>query len=204
MQDLETESLWGQVIGEGILGKMENTRLDLFPSAMTTYSEYKKQYPNGLILKKENPGLPNSGYADYFSDRTKLGIFGRVDKYRRLNGKDKVIGIRSGDRQVAVFARKLKNRNAIVIEKVDPAVVATSSDDGQILAVFSLEQFGEDQAKKMTMLDGQLGFKDSQQRWNPQTGELLAGNGTDLPLVPFTPCFWFAWVSFFPDTDLIR
>ena len=53
MQDVETGSLWSQVSGKSILGENEGKELKLFNSLHTTYEEFKKLYPEGLLLKKE-------------------------------------------------------------------------------------------------------------------------------------------------------
>ena len=56
MMDVETESLWGQVRGESIQGKMEKKRLNLFNSAHTTYSKFKEMFPEGKLLVKPEKG----------------------------------------------------------------------------------------------------------------------------------------------------
>lgn len=204
MQDLETKSLWAQVLGEGIMGDMEGKKLTLFPSTQITFEEFAKEYPNGVLLKKPEIGLPNSNYHDYFTDRTKLGIFGRVDKYRRLRGKEMIVGIRSGDKQLAIAAKLLKNKKAIVSDHLSPAVVLTSDESGRTISAFSLEQFEPDVAKKIKMADGHLMLKETDLTWDAQTGKLLSGEGEDLKTVPFTTCYWFAWITFFPDTKLVK
>ena len=52
MQDLETKSLWSQISGICIQGKMEGTQLKTVPFSHTTFAAFKKKYPDGKLLKK--------------------------------------------------------------------------------------------------------------------------------------------------------
>jgi len=204
MQDMESQSLWAQVLGEGIMGEMEGKKLSLYPSTQTTFAEFAKEYPNGILLKKPQLGLPNSNYHDYFTDRTKLGIFGRVDKYRKLKGKEMVVGIRSGDKQLAVTAKLLKSKKTIISDHLSPAVLLTGDESGRTISAFSLEQFEQEQAKHIKLADGHLVLKNTDLTLDAQTGILLSGDGDNLKTIPFTTCYWFAWISFFPDTKLVK
>ena len=204
MQDIETGSLWSQVSGEAIAGPLEGSRLNLFPSSMTTYEQFKQTYPRGLLLKKPLRGLPNSNYQEYFSDRTKLGIFGRVDKFRRLKGKELVIGVRMNDKQAAVTKKVLKKKGYARLNKLSPQVVITYDEASLTISAFSLAGLSKDHIDDLQFKDGQLSLKDSDISWNAVTGRLQSGQGDDLPAVPFTTAYWFAWISFFPDTDLTK
>ena len=55
---METKSMWSQVTGECISGTLDGRKLELFPAMHTTYDEFVKLYPDGLIL-----GKPGRGYA---------------------------------------------------------------------------------------------------------------------------------------------
>ena len=93
MQDMQTQSLWSQISGECIQGKLEGTRLTLFPASQTTFAEFKRIYPNGVLLKKPEKGPEGSQYESYFADSTKMGIFGRVESFERL-GADQLCAVR--------------------------------------------------------------------------------------------------------------
>ena len=204
MQDIETGSLWSQISGESIGGRLEGSSLELFPSSMTTYEQFKQTYPDGLVLKKLLRGLPNSSYHEYFNDRTKLGIFGRVDKFRRLKGKELVIGVRIGDKEAAVTEKVLKKKNFCRLDKLSPQVAVTYDEASLTISAFSLEGLTKDQIDDLQFKDGQLRIKDIDIAWDAVTGRVESGEASDLKTVPFTTAFWFAWISFFPDTDLTK
>ncbi len=202
MQDMETGSLWAQVLGESIMGDMENSKLTLFPSSRTTFEEFKRLYPNGILLKKDGRGLPNSPYENYFRDRTKLGIFGRVDNFRRLKGKEMVVGVRYNGVQVAVTRKVLRKKGFCVIKELHPPVILTYNDSTESISAFRYSIPG---AKLEFELKGNLiQLKKSDNSWNLFTGKIATGNAKDLELAPFTTSYWFAWSSFFPETKLIK
>ncbi|NQU28742.1 MAG: DUF3179 domain-containing protein [Candidatus Marinimicrobia bacterium] len=42
------------------------------------------------------------------------------------------------------------------------------------------------------------------QHWNLLTGQPTADSGDPLSAQPLTSAFWFAWASFFPNTELVK
>ncbi len=68
MQDLQTKSLWSQISGECIQGPMEGKKLTILPASHTNFSQFSKDYPSGLLLKKPEKGEQSSHYEKYFAD----------------------------------------------------------------------------------------------------------------------------------------
>ncbi len=60
--DRNTESLWSQVMGEAISGKLKGSRLQLMPVTHTTWSGWRKQHPNTQVLNTDT-GFPRD-YTD--------------------------------------------------------------------------------------------------------------------------------------------
>ena len=179
MQDLETKSLWSQISGICIQGEMEGTKLKQVPSSHTTFAAFKKQYPNGKLLKKPTDSQVGSTYDSYFADKDKLGIFGRVDNFKRLAGKDKVYGIRFENSEFAVAESYLTKNGYAMIESESMRVYVTFDSASLTAAAFALP----DSLK----LAGKIEI-------NNQTA-------TAFPVIS---AYWFAWVSFFPETELIK
>ncbi len=206
MQDLETESLWSQVSGEAIQGAMEGRQLSLYPSHHTTYAEFKRLYPKGKLLKKRQPGTGGSRYADYFSAADKLGIFGRVDDFRRLPGKALVYGLRLEDRQVAISLEKLEADGLIVIDgDGQPIVVAYESESGTAMA-YQMPSSASGKASDFLIKGDRIEVDDGAMSWMLATGAPAGeSSGSEiLRLLPILSSYWFAWVSFFPETELIQ
>ncbi len=204
MQDLESKTLWSQISGKAIMGDKEGSKLELYPSQQMTFTEFSSRFPNGLLLAKGTKGLPNSNYASYFADLTKLGIFGRVDKYRRLRGKDKVVGIRIDNQQAALAMKLLRRKGMVVVDKFEPPIVVTHNDSTGSISAFSLGSLPSDMRKKLKFKDGRIIVKKTDVAFDPVTGVIVSGEGDNLESLPFTTAYWFAWVSFFPDTKLMK
>ena len=52
MYDRQTESLWSQLLGEAVEGELKGTKLEYFPSVMTTWDEWKTRFPDTVALVK--------------------------------------------------------------------------------------------------------------------------------------------------------
>jgi hypothetical protein len=200
MQDLETQSLWSQISGECIAGPLKGQTLTLYNSFHTTYGEFKKSYPEGIVLKKPERGEAGSYYDKYFSDPEKLGIFGRIDNFQKLPAKSKVFGVRRDGKQAAVALALLETRGwaAIVIESSN--IIMTYDVDGHTAAAFVLPET-KDVAE---VTDGVIMLSDGGRQWNAQTGKGMSAKAGDLEPVPLISAFWFAWASFFPDSEIYQ
>ena len=203
MQDIETKSLWSQVSGEGIQGDFAGRKLTLFNSSHSSYKEFKKQYPKGLLLRKPE-GIDASPYESYFSDSSKLGMFGRVDDFQRLNGKDKVFGLHLPDGHVAVSRKLLAEKGHAWIEQDTQAVLVTFDSATEAVAAFVFDPTGNPKQGDVSVVDRSIIAGDGQTTWNAFTGEMESGQGQKLESIPVLTAYWFAWFSFFPDTELVQ
>lgn len=76
MYDRQTDSWWAQAMGEAIHGELKGTSLEIFPSQMMTWKEWRARHPDTLVLQKPsgNRAMRDS-YATYHaSDR--IGVTG--------------------------------------------------------------------------------------------------------------------------------
>ena len=203
MQDLQTKSLWSQVSGECISGDMEGRTLTLWPSSQATFAEFKRQFPQGRLLSKPQ-GLKGSPYDDYYGSRSRLGIFGRLNNFDRLDGKDKVVGLRLGCKNMAVSVDYLARRGHAWIECDDKTVLVTYNRKHRAVAAFLINGATETVRDTHAIKDGRVISGDGSREWNAFTGEATDGKAERLALLPTISAYWFAWVSFFPDTELIK
>ena len=94
MYDRKTQSLWSQVLGEAIVGEMTGTSLDVLPSDMIRFSDFKKVHPDGEVLTRKTGSFRLYGsdpYGDYY---TTPGTYFPVDATDdRLEQKDFVLGV---------------------------------------------------------------------------------------------------------------
>jgi hypothetical protein len=198
MQDVETESLWSQVSGKCIMGSLVGVELELFNSSHTTFSEFVKQYPQGKVLKKPEKGNAGSYYERYFADSTKLGIFGRVDSFESFPAKEYVFGLRLSGKNVAVSKRYLTENSFAFIQNNPLSVLVVFDKNSNTVSAF----YASGEFKNAKVVEGKIELGNTV--WKAGTGVLLKGDGENLDQVPIITAFWFAWASFFPETELIE
>jgi hypothetical protein len=179
---------------------MKGKTLTLYHSFHTTYADFKKNYPDGVVLKKPERGEAGSHYDSYFSSSERLGIFGRVDNFQKLPAKSKVYGIRLEDRQAAVAVGLLESEGWAQIDGGSSMIVITYDTAGHTAAAFMLP---ETQATA-DVVDGVITLSDGGRRWNARTGKGISSKARDLEPVPLISAFWFAWASFFPDSEIYQ
>ncbi len=202
MQDLETKTLWSQISGKAIQGPQRGTELTLYPSTITTFAEFKKLYPNGKLLSKPEKFDKGSHYSGYFSDSTKLGIFGRIDNFKRTSGKTKVIGVRLDNYDIAVTYEKLSNEKFVLLDKADPQVVILYNSETATAFAYELAELSDEQIKSFAVEGTNISTAGI--TWDIRTGKSIDGNSPALKPVPLITAFWFAWASFFPTSDLLQ
>ena len=99
MYDRQTESLWQQFIGEGIVGEKAAVRLNFIPSLLISFDDFVAQHPDGEILSIDtgfNRQYGRNPYAGYDTIGSNPFLFdGVVDG--RLAATERVITIAAED-----------------------------------------------------------------------------------------------------------
>lgn len=96
--DTLTQSQWSQIKAEAIVGPQSGAALEMLPSGMTTFGEWKEAHPNGQILKRPEGSSydytrdPNQAY--YESDTI---YFPALKEDTRLAAKATVLGLKIGN-----------------------------------------------------------------------------------------------------------
>ncbi len=184
MQDIESQSLWAQITGEAIQGDLKSKKLTMFNNfSHSTFSEFKKQYPKGLMLKKDTIGIAGSYYKKYMEDSTKFGIFNRADTFNKLGGKELVFGIRHGDKIVAVSKDYLIKNGQYAFKSGASTILVVYDNKSETIAAYETDY---------KLIDGKLSDKVNKSKLYTFSS------------VPVVTSFWFAWISFFSDTELIH
>lgn len=204
MQDPETKSLWSQITGECISGPQEGIVLAQFPSQHTTYAEFKKSFPDGFLLAKTEKGEAGSHYQSYFDDPDRLGIFGRANTFQKLAAKDLVYGLRDGQKQIAIAESYLQRHGWVLTKKMSTPVLIAYDSASHTVAAFAWPKSVEVNSDSVVIKDGTLSVIGLVATWEAYTGRVIAGTEQDLRSIPLVTAFWFAWISFFPDTELIK
>jgi len=208
LKDHPTDTLWSQLLGQGIKGAQRGALLEVHPSTLTRWEIWKEAYPFTEVLSPLALGYVEEiydPYTGYFSSGA-AGFSSSVEQSPRLPGKALIEGIVLGDHQLAIPVEILRV-DEIIQDKVGSVpVLVFSLDTQQPNRVYLREVGGEildfelDDSKNR-LIDIQSGSV-----WEPTTGVAFSGplEGNKLSVLPSQLVYWFAWSNFYPDTDLFH
>ena len=221
MWDDATESLWQQIGGEGLVGTYAGHRLDVIPSAIVSWGDFKAGYPDGVVLVPPGRTASSYGrnpYVQYSSRSSPIpGFFDSTILDDRYPALERTVGVTViGHDKAYPFSVVQANRAVndtvagvpIVVvwspgtaDALDSSVTAGGVDVGAALA-FDRRVDGE--ALEFSPL-GQGRFTDDRtgSTWNV-LGQAVEGElaGTRLDPVVHTNEFWFAWAAFHPNGEV--
>ena len=216
MFDRKTESLWQQFTGKAIVGDYVGTVLEQIPSQIISFSQFRKNYPEGRVLSK-NTGYnrpygrnPYSGYDDV--NRTPF----TENDTGKIPPMEKVIGVKVGE-ETRAYRYTLTEEERVINDTLNdtPIVVfhlkgAQSALDAPELS--ESKESGSTGAFKRVVGDKMLTFKyksgkvkdnETGSEWSV-TGKAIDGplEGEQLAPVVSGDYFAFAWLVFWPETAL--
>ena len=218
MYDRQTHSLWAQMEGRAIVGKLAGTRLPLLPANTIAYADFKATYPGGKVLSLETGHQRQYGLNPYRSydqpDQDPFLLRGSPD--RRRPPKERVVGVMVGEVSRAypwpllakqrVLHDTLGKERLVVfyqpgaLSALDESRITDSRAIGAT-AVFSPTVDG----KTLTFEPAAEGFRDREtgSLWN-LLGHAVKGPlaGKRLQAIPHVDAFWFAWAAFNPSTSI--
>ena len=147
MYDRETESWWQQFLGEAIIGSLTGERLEVLPSRLESWGEFKARATDGevalppeVFASSRNYGSnPYDGY-----DSSKVPFLYRGELPKGIEPLARVVSL--GARRRAVAVAKLRREGSVkwgevIIEwrkgqssALDSAVIADGKDVGSVYA----------------------------------------------------------------------
>lgn len=224
MYDRATESLWTHFDGRAVVGLLTGTQLDVYGSPLMAWSEFRTNYPDGLVLDETKTGHtrdyganPYSGYDN--PETSPFLFFGDLDG--RARAKERVVGISLSGVDVAYSLQALSgpgDANTVTETTQGDTDLVVFWSPGQATALEGPSvQFGrdvgtvgaflprvEDQTLTFTAVDD--GFVDAETgtRWSV-AGVAISGDlaGSTLERVPHLDTFWFAWSTYRPGSELV-
>ncbi len=221
MYDRQTETWWQQATGEGIVGEFAGEHLKFIAAPVMSWKDVKENYPDGMVLSRNTGHRRPYGrnpYRGYDSGRGPIRSFfsGKIDK--RLPAMERVVSLDAAGDGIAVPFSALRDRKVIDVRLGDREVAvfwapgtASALDKGTIsdgrdvgaTAVFEKTLEGRELEFEPAG-DGRFRDRETGSTWN------IAGTAIDGPLEgkTLTPVqhgnhFWFAWGVFKPDTKII-
>ncbi|GMQ90238.1 MAG: DUF3179 domain-containing protein [Gammaproteobacteria bacterium] len=220
MYDRQTQSWWQQFTGRGIVGQYAGTKLDLIPSQIVAYEDFKKAYPRGQVLSRRTGYLrpygnnPYRGY-DRIGDNPFL-FNGEVDD--RLPAMERVLGVMQAGRSRVYPFSAFKGQGIIndefaglpvvIIHKRSTLSALDASrikDSRMVYAATGFDRRVDDRVLTFELADGKIVDRETSTQWN-QLGQAVAGKlkGQSLRAVDNGVHFAFAWLAFRPDSEIYK
>jgi hypothetical protein len=208
-KDRETGSKWQQSSLEAISGPLKGTHLQLYPFLETTWSEWRKQHPDTMVLK------PLPGYAERMPAENAIinqGVSGMAGPApfptlghdRRLRPRDTVVGLETGGAEKAYPIRAL-DKVRVVNDRVGRSpVVIVHQPASDATTAFTAEAGGKRLRFRAADAEAdRLIDVETHSTWTAY-GACVSGplKGAHLKRLILEPEFWFAWSEFHPKTEL--
>jgi len=211
LYDGATGSLWSQILATAIRGRRTGQTLDVLPSTLTTWGEWRERFPGGEVLlpppvsdtvvgpvrfdygfdlvgqSRENAAYLEERLGDDFDDS-------------RLPKRSLVLGV-AADGAARAYPLTEALSAAPVDDRVGGLPVVLAGRRGSAVA-FDRRVDG----RTLTFADADPGYlRAGGSRWRVGTGRAVDGplEGTRLEQVNARPpLFWFAWLDFHPETTV--
>lgn len=218
MFDRKTETLWQQFTGKAIVGDYVGTTLKQIPTQIISFEQFRNNYPNGRVLSRDTGHDRNYGANPYtgYDDINNSPLFGADNDDDRLPPMEKVIGVKLEGQKKAypysvtsekqIINDRLANNPLLILHTegatsaMDAARIAESKESGST-GVFKRRLEGEE--LNFTIENGRIIDEQTGSVWTI-TGKAVEGTykGKQLEKVTYGDYFAFAWLVFWPDTEI--
>ena len=219
MYDRQTESLWPQLEGRAVIGRLTGAELDRLPIQTVRWADFRDAHPGAWVLSEEtgfDRDYGSNPYVGYDEPNETPFLFDGTAP-PTLPVKARVVGLGEGAGAVAVALDRLADDRLLEVTAGGEEIVLLYEPD--LTSALDAESLAESKAVGSTgafrpEVDGdRLTFE-----WNGEaftdreTGSTwsILGKALDGPLagrklepVEHVDTFWFAWSAFQPETTVI-
>ncbi len=223
MYDRATESLWTHFDGRAVVGLLAGEELEIVPSPLMAWSEFRDAYPTGQVLDPTMTGFvrdygrnPYFGYDDVGTDP----FLFRGDVDARAAAKQRVVGVELDGESVAFALEAINGLGAAAtnttIGSTDVVIMwksgqATALEESRIEEGRDVGTVGvflpsiDGQMLTFVAEDGEIRDNETGSVWNI-SGEAIEGDlaGSRLERIAHLDTFWFAWATYQPGTILVE
>lgn len=213
--DRTSGSLWSQLLGGAVTGRMRGRELRSIPVVQEAWGEWRRQHPEALVLSIRGDTLAHRftdpGYleeAGEDTDQPYSTYWSKVRTYfnRRVRGVldgSLVLGLVRSGRARAYPLSLVRARKAIDDRLAGEPILVVSGDEDAVWGrVFARRIDGRTldfSVRGRLLVDRQTGS-----RWDIDSGRALTGPfaGRSLDRLPATSSYWFAWRGLYPRTTV--
>ncbi len=199
MYDRLTESYWSQALGLAVKGEMTGYQLKLIPFDVITWGDWKKLYPETLVLTTDTGHLRSYATDPYGNYYTEPRIMFPVEhKDDRMFPKEIIIGLNQNNVYKAYKQTDIES-NILINDLVGDFPILLVSLYPENSRVFDRTVDGSE--LDFEYVDDKIVDTKTKSEWN-YDGLSTSGEfeGKQLTRLPIEPGFWFEWVAFHPET----
>jgi hypothetical protein len=225
MYDRVTGSFWSQIEGHPMVGSLvgQSDQLKQIPLGMSRWGDWKAAHPHTEVLARPTTAVALGGkpavdppnlarlvsrnysinpYARYLSDS--LDTFGTPFADTRLAAKTLITGIQLPEGQSRAYLKdSIEKIGSLNDHLGETPLIVIWNPETKDVSVFNRTVNG--QVLNFLVRAGELVDTATNTEWSFE-GKALDGpyvrEGAQLQPVPSTTAFWFAWLTFHPETDL--
>lgn len=193
MYDHQTESLWVHVTGKAEVGPLKGQQLQLMPSTVTTWAQWKTAHPQSLVL----PGYRRGGFMGTYTGVKRLRPFGLAVF---SNFKAKLYPFRALKRQQVVNDTFREAELTVAfLEDTHTAMAWSRRLNGQLLTFVGADE--SPQHGHPVLTDNETGSL-----WSPVTGTAISGQfkGQQLDPLQHYPILVNRFHAFYPEGDIYQ
>ncbi|MEE9214330.1 MAG: DUF3179 domain-containing protein [Thermodesulfobacteriota bacterium] len=141
LYDHQNESLWSQLEMKAVTGKKLGAEFELIPSTFSTWKEWRKNYPNTLVLSKVTGYSRNYNmdpYSDY--EKSRSLIFPVKNTSNRFHPKEKVLVVIVDDEAKAYPFSELTKAKTPLKDNIKGKEILIKFKDGKFINVTDKEK----------------------------------------------------------------
>jgi len=205
MYDRTTRSLWHSLTGEPVVGELANSGIELtkHPVTVTTWGEWLEQHPEttavdintGFNRRYLDPSESGSAYFEYRASPEAMFPTFSVDG--RLPEKSNVIGVAFDGESLAIPVGTILSERVVNTFVGFKNIVLVGHPTTGVIGAYDGDWVRFSAGSAARSLVDETGAE-----WSVGDDSLVAEDSRVLKRIPAHELFWFAWIAFFPGTEI--
>lgn len=226
MYDRQSHTIWAHFGGRGLAGPLADQRLDIIPSSIISWAQFKEEHPESAVLSKDtgfSRSYGNNPYAGYDDVNKPPFLFaGEIDD--TFAPKERIVALEYEEVTKAYLLDDLRESGFLEDELAGRPIVlfyqegtASGLEDSRVAGgrdvgstyVYFTDNISDDSSSDRLLfeMEGEV-IRDQQtgSTWN-FFGQAVDGSLTGKKLEPVAfkvDTFWFAWSTYEPNTEIFR
>lgn len=206
MYDHRTNTLWSQMLAQGIKGAQRGQFLAILPSFMSSWGEWKTSHPDTRVLSAVQMGNDIDivdPYVGYYGSGS-AGITGWANPNELLGPKELVVGLVAGA-SARAYPSQLLQELLVINDSLDNFPVLISFDEGHgTTHAYHAQVAGQILSFIPGPEPGMMVDEQSGSIWRIGPGIAIEGplEGEHLERVAAPLVFWFAWSDIHTNSDV--